>query len=98
MRKQIDELGKLLRDQQALRDDTFRSDQRDRERERAQGRARPREQDENARPDDEGPSGTSTRATTDAKPNAGEAHSRRNRSSKGGSARCATVRPNCSAC
>ena len=57
MRKQMDELGKLLRDQQALRDDTFRSDQRDRERERAQRRARPREQDENARPDDEGPSG-----------------------------------------
>ena len=31
MRKQMDELGKLLRDQQSLRDDTFRSDQRDRE-------------------------------------------------------------------
>ena len=29
MRKQMDELGKLLRDQQALRDDTFRQDQRD---------------------------------------------------------------------
>ena len=29
MRKQIDELGKLLRDQQALRDDTFRQDQRE---------------------------------------------------------------------
>ena len=29
MRKQIDELGKLLRDQQALRDDTFRRDQRE---------------------------------------------------------------------
>ena len=34
MRKQMDELGKLLQDQQALRDDTFRSDQRDRERKR----------------------------------------------------------------
>jgi hypothetical protein len=30
MRKQLDELDKLLREQQALRDDTFRSDQRDR--------------------------------------------------------------------
>ena len=30
MRKQIGELEKLLRDQQALRDDTFRSDQKDR--------------------------------------------------------------------
>ena len=29
MRKQMDELGKLLRDQQALRDDTFRQDQRE---------------------------------------------------------------------
>ena len=31
MRKQIGELEKLLHDQQALRDDTFRSDQRDRD-------------------------------------------------------------------
>ena len=29
MRKQMSELGKLLRDQQALRDDTFRRDQRE---------------------------------------------------------------------
>ena len=29
LRKQMDELGKLLRDQQALRDDTFRQDQRE---------------------------------------------------------------------
>ena len=29
LKKQIDELGKLLRDQQALRDDTFRHDQRE---------------------------------------------------------------------
>ena len=29
LKKQIDELSKLLRDQQALRDDTFKSDQRD---------------------------------------------------------------------
>ncbi len=32
MRKQIEELGKLLRDQQALRDDTFRQDQREQSR------------------------------------------------------------------
>src|SRR5208283_2090768 len=32
LRKQIDELGKLMRDQQALRDDTFKSDQRDHKR------------------------------------------------------------------
>lgn len=36
MRKQIGELEKLLRDQQALRDDTFRSDQKDRARRRAE--------------------------------------------------------------
>src|SRR5574337_330423 len=35
LRQQLDELGKLLRDQQALRDDTFKSDQRDREQRRA---------------------------------------------------------------
>ena len=39
MRKQIGELEKLLHDQQALRDDTFRSDQRDRARKRAHNRA-----------------------------------------------------------
>jgi len=38
MRKQIDELQKLLRDQQALRDDTFRSDQRDSRQRRRQKR------------------------------------------------------------
>ncbi len=43
LRKQIDELGKLMRDQQALRDDTFRSDQRDEDRRRKQGRAAPRD-------------------------------------------------------
>jgi uncharacterized protein (TIGR02302 family) len=37
MRKQIGELEKLLRDQQALRDDTFRSDQRDRGQKRKSG-------------------------------------------------------------
>ncbi len=41
MRKQIGELEKLLHDQQALRDDTFRSDQRDRARKRGQNRMAP---------------------------------------------------------
>ncbi len=41
LKKQIDELGKLMRDQQALRDDTFRSDQRDGERKRGKKRAKP---------------------------------------------------------
>ena len=41
LQKQIDELGKLLHDQQAPRDDTFRSDQRDQKRRRgAAGRGR----------------------------------------------------------
>ena len=44
MRKQIGELEKLLRDQQALRDDTFRSDQKDRARKRAQRNQSPPEQ------------------------------------------------------
>ncbi len=74
MRKQMDELGKLLRDQQALRDETFRSDQRDRERKRAQGRARPPEQDEQAQPDDNGPSTDLDQGETDSKPDEGEAN------------------------
>ena len=51
LRKQIDELGKLLRDQQALRDDTFRSDQQDRKRRQSSRRASPDEQGQ-AGPDD----------------------------------------------
>jgi uncharacterized protein (TIGR02302 family) len=47
MRKQIDELEKLLRDQQALRDDTFRSDRRDR------GQRRPSQgQNDQTQPDE----------------------------------------------
>ncbi len=45
MRKQIDELGKLLRDQQALRDDTFRQDQREQ-----LGRGAPEGQGDQANP------------------------------------------------
>ena len=72
MRKEMDELGKLLRDQQALRDDTFRSDQRDRERRRAQRRASPPGQDEQAQPDDNGQD--LDQGESDAKPGEGEAN------------------------
>ena len=54
MRKQIGELEKLLHDQQALRDDTFRSDQRDRTRKRAHNRAAPGQDDQQAQPDQDG--------------------------------------------
>src|SRR5271166_5798989 len=47
MRKQIDELQKRLRDQQALRDDTFRSDQRD-----SRQRRRQKRPSEGQQPDD----------------------------------------------
>ena len=55
MRKQIGELEKLLRDQQKLRDDTFRSDQKDRARKRAQrNQTMPGQQDLQGQPDQEG--------------------------------------------
>ena len=54
MRKQIGELEKLLHDQQALRDDTFRSDQRDRAQKRARKRTPPG-QDGQPQLDDNGP-------------------------------------------
>ena len=55
MRKQIGELEKLLRDQQALRDDTFRSDQKDRARKRARrNQSSPDQQDLQGQPDQEG--------------------------------------------
>ncbi len=54
MRKQIGELEKLLRDQQALRDDTFRSDQRDHAQRRARNRMAPG-QDGEPLPDEDGP-------------------------------------------
>ncbi len=54
MRRQMDELGKLMRDQQALRDDTFRSDQRERERRRSPKRMSPGPDDQ-AEPDGSGP-------------------------------------------
>ena len=54
MRKQIGELEKLLRDQQALRDDTFRSDQKDRARKRAQRNRSAPGQDMQGQPDQDG--------------------------------------------
>ena len=55
MRKQIGELEKLLRDQQALRDDTFRSDQKDRARKRARrSQSSPDQQDSQGQPDQDG--------------------------------------------
>jgi uncharacterized protein (TIGR02302 family) len=67
MRKQMDELGKLLHDQQALRDDTFHSEQRDSERQRAQRRASPLEQDDQTEPDDNAPSADLNKGETDSK-------------------------------
>jgi hypothetical protein len=54
MRKQIGELERLLRDQQALRDDTFRSDQRDRARRRAKNRAAPGQDGQQVQPNEDG--------------------------------------------
>jgi uncharacterized protein (TIGR02302 family) len=54
MQKQIGELEKLLRDQQALRDDTFRSDQKDRARKRSQHNQSSPDQDSQGQPDQDG--------------------------------------------
>ena len=55
MRKQIGELEKLLRDQQKLRDDTFRSDQKDHARRRARrNQSDPGQQDLQGQQDQEG--------------------------------------------
>jgi uncharacterized protein (TIGR02302 family) len=58
MQKQIGELEKLLKDQQALRDDTFRSDQKDREHKRARrNQSSPDQQDQQdsqGQPDQDG--------------------------------------------
>ncbi|HWY80542.1 MAG TPA: TIGR02302 family protein [Roseiarcus sp.] len=55
MRKQIGELEKLLRDQQALRDDTFRSDQKERARKRGRrSQSSPDQQDSQEQPDQDG--------------------------------------------
>ncbi len=75
MRKELGELEKLLRDQQALRDDTFRSDQRDRARKRARNKMAPG-QDGEAQPDEgEPPAGPDQgdEADPSAKPDQDEA-------------------------
>ena len=55
MQKQIGELEKLLKDQQALRDDTFRSDQKDRARKRSRrNQSSPDQQDSQGQPDQDG--------------------------------------------
>jgi uncharacterized protein (TIGR02302 family) len=55
MRKQIGELEKLLRDQQALRDDTFRSDQKERAHKRPRrSQSSPDQQDSQGQPDQDG--------------------------------------------
>ncbi len=74
MRKQMDELGKLLHDQQTLRDDTFHSEQRDRERKRAQRRASPLGQDDQTEPDDNPPSEDLNKGETDSKSDTGGAN------------------------
>ena len=76
MRKQIGELEKLLRDQQALRDDTFRSDQRDRARKRARNKSRRAQGRTQAQPDEgEPPAGPDQgdEADPSAKPGQDEA-------------------------
>ena len=76
MRKQIGELEKLLRDQQALRDDTFRSDQRDRARKRAHNRAAPGQDGQQAQPDEDGsnaPDEGDNDANSSAKPDQDQA-------------------------
>src|SRR5208337_1662899 len=74
MRKELGELEKLLHDQQALRDDTFRSDQRDRARKRARSKMAPGEGDQ-AQPDEgEPPAGPDQGDEADlAKPGQDEA-------------------------
>ena len=76
MRKQIGELEKLLHDQQALRDDTFRSDQRDRTRKRAHNRPAPGQDDQQAQPDQDGsnaPDQGDNDANSSAKPDQDQA-------------------------
>ncbi len=77
MRKQIGELEKLLHDQQALRDDTFRSDQRDRARKRAHNRAAPQGDDgQQAQPNQDGsnsPDEGDNDANSSAKPDQDQA-------------------------
>ena len=100
MRKQIGELEKLLRDQQALRDDTFRSDQKDRARKRAQ---RDRSgQDMQTQPDQDGSNAPdqSDNNSDLAATRTSRARTRLTRTSRNSgtvSRSCATASPSCSA-
>jgi uncharacterized protein (TIGR02302 family) len=100
MRKQIGELEKLLRDQQALRDDTFRSDQRDRARKRARNHAAPGEDDQQAQQNEDGSPNSPTRATRARTRRRSLIRTRRTRTrcrSMSARAHCATASPSCSA-
>ena len=96
MRKEIGELEKLLRDQQALRDDTFRSDQRDRARKRARNKRRRARATRRSRTRANLPPAP-TRGTRPTLPPS-RARTRRVKSrSTSARASCATDSPNCSA-
>ena len=104
MRKQIGELEKLLRDQQALRDDTFRSDQKDRVRKRAPRNQSAPEQDSQGQTCRGNRTRMArmhpTRATTIPTSRTNRARTRlirANRRSRIASRSCATASPNCSA-
>jgi uncharacterized protein (TIGR02302 family) len=74
MRKQIGELEKLLRDQQALRDDTFRSDQRDRAKKRKRGQPVPGQEGQQAQRNEDGSTDEGdSDADSSAKPDQGQA-------------------------
>ena len=98
MRKQIGELEKLLRDQQKLRDDTFRSDQKDRARKRAQrNQTMPGQQDLQGQQDQEGSNAPDQGDNdSDQADNQGQdqADQGRSRSSGIASRSCATGSPN----
>ena len=75
MKKQIGELEKLLRDQQALRDDTFRSDQRDHARKRKHSQGAPGQDDSQAQPNEDGsnpPDDGDNDADSSTKPDQGQ--------------------------
>ena len=98
MRKQIGELEKLLRDQQALRDDTFRSDQKERARKRARrNQSSPDQQDSQGQPDQDGSNAPDQDGSdSDQDDKARIRLIRTNRSLAIASRSCAIVSPNCS--
>ena len=96
MRKEMDELGKLMNDQQALRDDTFRSDQRERELKRGQKRASPGQRRSGQEATTVGPRGQDQGEVAPSPTRA--APTRETSSSASGRRRCATGSPKCSAC